>query len=157
MHLFDPDFIMDGLTDLLSVVPGTNTLPYSSNFAEIASLESTLYLKNQLLRDTDWCSMHHSLEVRTPFVDYTLLRSLAPVLSSYNKYRFRPSKLSLTNLSSERLPESITKKAKTGFNVPLNVRLKSIYDFVPSSVLHKSELLNSPIKRYAYLVSSLFF
>ena len=36
-------------------------------------LESSLYMRNQLLRDTDWASMAHSLEVRVPLVDVELL------------------------------------------------------------------------------------
>ena len=34
---------------------------------------SCWYMRNQLLRDTDWSSMAHGLEVRVPFVDATLL------------------------------------------------------------------------------------
>ncbi|MEO8558583.1 MAG: asparagine synthase (glutamine-hydrolyzing), partial [Rhodospirillales bacterium] len=52
--------------------------PYSA----VAWLELTLYLRNQLLRDTDWASMRHSLEIRTPFVDIELVRQIAPQLSS---------------------------------------------------------------------------
>jgi asparagine synthase (glutamine-hydrolysing) len=42
-------------------------------------MESSLYMRNQLLRDTDWASMAHSLEVRVPLVDSKLLRSLVPI------------------------------------------------------------------------------
>src|ERR1035441_2856022 len=42
------------------------------------------YMRNQLLRDTDWASMDHSLEVRTPLVDATLLRELGPQLAGEN-------------------------------------------------------------------------
>ena len=40
-------------------------------------LESSLYMRNQLLRDTDWASMAHSLEVRVPLVDSKLLSQFA--------------------------------------------------------------------------------
>ena len=36
--------------------------------AQVALLESTRYLRNQLLRDSDWASMAHSVELRTPLV-----------------------------------------------------------------------------------------
>ena len=42
-------------------------------------LESSLYMRNQLLRDTDWASMAHSLEVRVPLVDSKLLSQLATI------------------------------------------------------------------------------
>src|SRR5439155_353201 len=44
---------------------------------KVASLEAGLYLRNQLLRDTDWASMAHSLEVRVPLVDVRLLTAIA--------------------------------------------------------------------------------
>jgi asparagine synthase (glutamine-hydrolysing) len=45
--------------------------------ARVCVLESAMYLRNQLLRDADWAGMAHGLEIRTPLVDSTLLRSLA--------------------------------------------------------------------------------
>ena len=51
-----------------------------TTFGRVAALESSLYMRNQLLRDTDWASMAHSLEVRTPLVDASLLRQIAPLL-----------------------------------------------------------------------------
>src|SRR6478752_4598943 len=50
----------------------------ASAFAKVAVLESSLYMRNQLLRDADWASMAHSLEVRVPLVDVELLRRVAP-------------------------------------------------------------------------------
>ena len=46
------------------------------NFYDLVSLlESKIYMKNQLLRDTDWASMANSIEVRVPFVDYDFLKN----------------------------------------------------------------------------------
>src|SRR6185436_8118432 len=49
-------------------------------YGRVASLEASLYMRNQLLRDADWASMAHSVEVRTPLVDIALLRQIAPLL-----------------------------------------------------------------------------
>ena len=46
----------------------------ATSFGKVAVLESSLYMRNQLLRDTDWASMAHSLEVRVPLVDAELLK-----------------------------------------------------------------------------------
>ena len=35
-------------------------------------------MSNQLLRDSDWASMYHSVELRTPLVDSQLLHDVAP-------------------------------------------------------------------------------
>ena len=51
----------------------------------VAALESSQYLRNQLLRDADWASMAHSLELRTPLVDYVLGTTLAPFASAFVK------------------------------------------------------------------------
>ncbi len=44
----------------------------------LAQIESMTYLRNQLLRDSDWASMDHSIELRTPMVDAHLLDLLTP-------------------------------------------------------------------------------
>jgi asparagine synthase (glutamine-hydrolysing) len=88
--------------------------PVASN-ARIASLESSQYMRNMLLRDADWAGMAHSLEIRTPLVDYTLLRALGPVVAG-----LRPGdgKRALASAPSTPLPSFITDRAKTGFGVP---------------------------------------
>jgi asparagine synthase (glutamine-hydrolysing) len=78
-------------------------------FGRVATLEASLYMRNQLLRDADWASMAHSVEVRTPLVDAFLLRQLAPVL-----LRER-SKSAL----GAALPDYLRNRAKTGFFVPM--------------------------------------
>ncbi|MEL4474631.1 asparagine synthase-related protein, partial [Shewanella algae] len=36
---------------------------------QVSFTETNLYMQNQLLRDTDYMSMWHSVEVRVPFLD----------------------------------------------------------------------------------------
>ena len=50
-----------------------------SDMARVCALESAHYMRNQLLRDADWAGMAHSLEIRVPLVDFTLLGALASV------------------------------------------------------------------------------
>jgi asparagine synthase (glutamine-hydrolysing) len=86
-----------------------------SSFAKVAVLESSLYMRNQLLRDTDWASMAHSLEVRVPLVDATLLKASAPLLL----WQDNPAKASLAQSPGTPLPTAVTARAKTGFTTPL--------------------------------------
>lgn len=86
-----------------------------SDVARVASLESVQYLRNQLLRDTDWAGMAHSLEIRTPLVDFSLLREVAP---TFDQLDARRGKLALANAPSVRLPQSVWGREKTGFGVP---------------------------------------
>jgi len=87
----------------------------SSAFGRVATLEATLYMRNQLLRDTDWASMAHSLEVRTPLVDAWLLRQLAPLLTNEGS----ASKQYFADSPKPALPDYVRNRPKTGFVVPL--------------------------------------
>jgi asparagine synthase (glutamine-hydrolysing) len=73
-------------------------------------------MRNQLLRDTDWASMAHSLEVRVPLVDSHLLRALAPALVSHPA---PGGKMLLAHSPSSSLPAAVAGRRKTGFTVPL--------------------------------------
>jgi asparagine synthase (glutamine-hydrolysing) len=84
-------------------------------FGRVAALEASLYMTNQLLRDTDWASMAHSLEVRTPLVDAALLRQIAPLLlveGARCKQYFAAS-------PQPPLPSWLRRRKKTGFGIPL--------------------------------------
>ena len=80
-------------------------------FGRVAALEASLYMRNQLLRDADWASMAHSVEVRTPLVDAALLRQIAPLLiacGSECKESFGAT-----------LPAYLRARRKRGFFVPM--------------------------------------
>jgi asparagine synthase (glutamine-hydrolysing) len=80
-------------------------------YGRVAALEASLYMRNQLLRDTDWASMAHSVEVRTPLVDAALLRQIAPLLIEAG----RKCKDALAAV----LPRWLRERPKTGFFVPM--------------------------------------
>jgi asparagine synthase (glutamine-hydrolysing) len=84
--------------------------------ARVSALEASLYMRNQLLRDTDWASMAHSIEVRTPLVDATLLRKAAEIAATTGA---APSKSLLANAPSSPLPAEVAARAKTGFTTPV--------------------------------------
>jgi asparagine synthase (glutamine-hydrolysing) len=86
-----------------------------SAFGRVATLEAAFYMRNQLLRDTDWASMAHSLEVRTPLVDAWLLRQLAPLLTNEGP----ASKQYFADSPRPPLPSYVRNRPKTGFVVPL--------------------------------------
>jgi asparagine synthase (glutamine-hydrolysing) len=86
-----------------------------TSFGRIAVLESSLYMRNQLLRDTDWASMAHSLEVRVPLVDIKLLSRLASIIAR-NRSR---SKHPLANSPRVPLPPKVVERRKTGFVTPI--------------------------------------
>lgn len=83
----------------------------------VCALESSFYMRNQLLRDADWAGMAHSVEIRLPFVDATLLKSIAPAMKQLVP---GAGKGALASAPTRALPEQIRRRTKTGFTVPTN-------------------------------------
>ena len=87
--LLDESWVAEGLerlatTSALAATVAPLRAAGATEHAQIAALESCWYMRNQLLRDTDWSSMAHGVEVRVPFVDFALLESLGPAIASTN-------------------------------------------------------------------------
>lgn len=89
----------------------------------LGQIESTTYLRNQLLRDSDWASMDHSLELRTPLVDAKLLQTLRSLLPSFSAF---PRKALLAEAPTRPLPDAIRNRSKTGFGIPAERWLGSV-------------------------------
>jgi len=83
----------------------------STPYGRVAALEASLYMRNQLLRDADWASMAHSVEVRTPLVDIALLRQIAPLLIEAGS--------ACKDALAAVLPRWLRLRPKTGFFVPM--------------------------------------
>lgn len=112
------DVAREGLArlDILERIREAMTPDPGTPFARVAALESALFMRNQLLRDIDWASMAHSLEVRVPLVDAFLLRQVAPAVFSTSK---RNGKELMVRAPRQPLPAAIIKRKKTGFTVPI--------------------------------------
>jgi asparagine synthase (glutamine-hydrolysing) len=124
-EFLDPELVRTGWRDLGSLEQ-MNTLlqPFrqmpgvrqeEADLLRVSALETSYYMRTQLLRDADWAGMAHSIEIRVPLVDMTLLRQLAPVRAS----RFSPRKPSVANCLRNPLPQEILARPKTGFSVPV--------------------------------------
>lgn len=117
----------------------------------VSILESSMYMRNQLLRDTDWSGMSHSLEIRTPFVDAHLVRKIAPALASqWNS----PGKGLFTASLRSPLPETVASKAKTGFTTPVSLWLEQdghLDAWKEMSCLHGAKIPWA--RRWAYVVA----
>jgi hypothetical protein len=86
------------------------------SYLALAELEAKLYLRNQLLRDSDWASMSHGVELRTPFVDFHLLNNLKKIIKFFPYYT---KSYLLNSVLDKKLPISILKRKKTGFAIPI--------------------------------------
>jgi len=115
-NILDSDLVKDGWEELQPLIKLDEAISgISSDKLKISSLELSLYMRNQLLRDADWAGMAHSLEIRVPLVDVCLFRALLPVLVS----KFSPAKRDMAFTPKKPLPQAIVNKPKTGFSVPV--------------------------------------
>ena len=85
-------------------------------FNKASFQEINLYMQNQLLKDSDFMSMWHAIEVRVPFLDRELLElayEIAPEVKST-----QPKKFLLIQAFKDLLPKEIWDRPKMGFTFP---------------------------------------
>jgi asparagine synthase (glutamine-hydrolysing) len=114
--LLDPDMVRAGWQELQTLLRLDETLDGIQNQRlKISALEMSWYMRHQLLRDSDWAGMGHSVEIRVPFVDVDLLRGIAPLLAS----KHAPSKRDMAAAASPLVTSEILNRRKTGFQIPV--------------------------------------
>lgn len=122
-RVLDPGFARAGVEELQTLAALDQSLPSADNARlKVGALTSAWYMRNQLLRDTDWAGMAHSLEVRTPFVDVPLWETVTRLVLGGHPVGKRDMALS----PAMPLPEAVLRRSKTGFSIP-------VHDWVPSS------------------------
>jgi asparagine synthase (glutamine-hydrolysing) len=87
------------------------------------SLDTRLYLAEDILTKVDRASMAVSLEVRAPFLDPRVAEYAASLPSNY-KLRGHKTKYILKKAVHELLPQFVTRRGKKGFGVPVAEWLK---------------------------------
>lgn len=107
----------------------------------LSYMELSFYLKNQLLKDTDFMSMYHSVETRVPLLDHVLVDYVASVSGSMKTDKNMPKPLLIKTLnhlsdpikaitrqpgdSVNLLPNEIIFRKKQGFTFPLDVWIRN--------------------------------
>jgi len=126
-NVLDADLVRQGWQELQTMKCLSQTTEGFSNLrTKVTALETAWYMRNQLLRDTDWAGMAHSLEIRVPLVDIELFRAVSPWFNS----SIIPSKLLMAKASSIPLPREILNRVKTGFSIPVQKWLHGMKDGV---------------------------
>ena len=136
-HIWFGSFTPDEQTQLLSseVLKTTNDDIYrqAREFAEecdsldligrMQSLDTRLYLAEDILTKVDRASMAVSLEVRAPFLDPRIAEFAASLPASY-RLKGNRSKHILKEAVGPSLPGFVTRRGKKGFGVPVAEWLK---------------------------------
>lgn len=81
---------------------------------QVGILETSMYMRNQLLRDSDWASMAHSIELRVPLVDTVLLRSILDLTAR----GYVATKADVSRATNPEIFALLSNRPKTGFGIP---------------------------------------
>lgn len=126
------------LLDNLSISESPS--PPSLNF--VSSLETNFYMQNQLLRDTDFMSMWHSVETRVPYLDREVMEY---TFSINEKIKFNNlPKGFLLKVFRNILPREIVTRRKMGFIFPFQEWMKKNLNHFIDLIDNKDK---SPVKK----------
>ncbi len=98
----------------------------------ISWIETNFYMQNQLLKDSDFMSMWHGLEIRVPFLDKEVML-MAGAIDEAIKFKKTPPKYLLVKAFENELPVKIWKRKKQGFTFPFEGWLKENEYIQPST------------------------
>jgi asparagine synthase (glutamine-hydrolysing) len=104
----------------------------------VSYLESHWYMRNTLLRDSDFMSMAHGLELRVPFLDRAMVEACFRIPGKRKLQGSSPKSLLLASLGVE-LPEEIVKRPKRGFTFPFERWLRGEMKSVIENALFSSD------------------
>src|SRR5258706_4671556 len=104
----------------------------------VSYLESHWYMRNTLLRDSDFMSMAHGLELRVPFLDRALFEACFRIPGDKKLQGELPKSLLLASLGVE-LPREIVNRPKRGFTLPFERWLRGEMRPVVEDALLKSD------------------
>jgi len=95
-------------------LPGHENIGYLNRFL---FLDQLCYLPDDILVKCDRMSMAHSLEVRPAFLDHRIVEFAARLPESF-KIRGQSLKYILRELMKDKLPASVLRRGKQGFDIP---------------------------------------
>lgn len=87
-------------------------------FQAVSQAETSLYMGNTLLRDSDTNSMAHSLEIRVPFLGRSLVDYVSSLPAAAKSPRRSLPKHLLRRAMAGEIPEGVFTRPKRGFSLP---------------------------------------
>ena len=116
----------------------------------VSYLETTHYMRNQLLRDSDVFSMAHGIELRVPFVDECLLLTLGEIPSGV---RLDQGKQLLLAAIPE-IPQWTRNRRKQGFSFPFAIWMEGQFGEILADAQHVSVV---PLKTWYRMWACLLY
>lgn len=114
--------VKDAYKNIINLAP--KELNELNHQERVSFFERNFYMQNQLLKDTDFMSMWHSVEVRVPFLDKELM-NLAYSIPPSIRYNTNLKKHILIKAFEDILPKEIWNREKQGFLFPFEKWMKN--------------------------------
>ncbi len=107
------------------------------------------YLPDDILYKVDRMSMAHSLEVRPPFLDHRIVEFAASLPEDF-KIRGTRQKYLLKELMKDKLPPSIPRRKKVGFDIPAHDWLRGplrslLLDTLTADAIHETKVFRAEV------------
>jgi len=119
-----PNLLISKLSDLPISQSPDSPISQSPNLLQsLTLLEFNYYLQNQLLKDTDFMSMAHSIETRVPYLDHRLVEYVAGIPDT-EKLSNGMNKPLLVKALGNDIPREIWHRPKMGFTFPFGDWMK---------------------------------
>jgi asparagine synthase (glutamine-hydrolysing) len=130
-HVYWNGTFSDTEKNALVCAPGRRTLAAileelalaGEDLAAYLWFDQRYYLADDILMKVDRMSMAHSIEVRPPFLDHRIVE-FAASLPAHFKIRGSRQKVILKDLMKGKLPPSILRRKKIGFDIPAHQWLR---------------------------------
>ena len=113
--------------------------PETDELNKMLHLDINTLLPNEILYFNDMLSMAHSMEVRTPFLDYRLVELAASIPGSL-KIRDGKLKYILRKVAARYVPPEVLDRPKEGFVLPKNTWLREGLSGLIDGVLSRERL-----------------
>jgi asparagine synthase (glutamine-hydrolysing) len=155
-YFFDNPTIYRLLKDKSLFSPDSSLMRCASLHSRSSLLDQSLlddfsdYLPNNILTKVDQSSMAHSIEMRSPFLNSSIINFSFSTLNRNFKNTGKTSKVILKKLGADILPNSLNLERKQGFSIPLPSLLSNsvIRDFSDSLLFSNDSLFSRPALSY---------
>ena len=145
-EVLSADFVksIEGTSTYDLMLPDLAEADSEDALARYTHLDSKRYLPDDILTKVDRMSMFHSLEVRSPFLDYRIFE-LASKLPHHLKINRGDTKVILKKAFAQDLPLEVLTPRKRGFSVPIAKWLRGELRPTLQDALHDPEVSESGV------------
>jgi asparagine synthase (glutamine-hydrolysing) len=116
----------------------------ATGLSRFLCMDQLCYLPDDILTKVDRMSMAHSLEVRPPFLDHRIVEYAARLPENL-KIRGGRLKFVLRELMKDRLPRSVVRRNKEGFDIPTHHWFRTILRPLLLDTLNEDSVRDSGI------------